>query len=69
MSSGRAWSPSDTGPRQIRLEGFNVGLIRWFELADADSIAGDGWGLLRSAYSVKPAYDVMHHAVRAHDPC
>lgn len=50
-------------------EGFNVGLIQWFQLADADSIAGDGWGLLRSDYSTKPAYAVMHHAVRAHEPC
>ncbi|MGH9086101.1 MAG: hypothetical protein ACRDYW_11660 [Acidimicrobiales bacterium] len=50
-------------------EGFNVGLIQWFQLADADSIVGDGWGLLRSDYSTKPAYDVMRHAVRAHDPC
>jgi hypothetical protein len=48
---------------------FNVGLLQWFQLADADSLVGDGWGLLRSDYSPKPAYDVLHHVVRAHAPC
>lgn len=45
-------------------EGFNVGLIQWFQLADARSTVGDGWGLLRSDYTRKPAYDVMRDAVQ-----
>ena len=50
-------------------DGLNVGLIQWFQLADADSTVGDGWGLLRSDYSPKPAFDVMRDAVREHRPC
>jgi len=42
--------------------GFGVGLLQWFELADATSPAGDGWGLLRPDYSPKPAFDVMRDA-------
>lgn len=43
-------------------EGLNVGLLQWFELADADSTLGDGWGLLRNDYSRKPAFEVMRTA-------
>ena len=50
-------------------DGLNVGLIQWFQLADAASTLGDGWGLLRADYTPKPAYDVMRDAVRAHVPC
>ena len=50
-------------------DGLNVGLIQWFQLADADSTVGDGWGLLRSDYSRKPAFGVMRDAVQAHHPC
>ena len=50
-------------------EGLNVQLIQWFQLADADSPVGDGWGLLDSSYQPKPAYGVMRDAVRTHDPC
>jgi hypothetical protein len=40
-------------------EGFNVGLLQWFQLADADSTLGDGWGVLDSGYNPKPAFEVM----------
>lgn len=40
-------------------EGLNVGLLQWFQLADARSTLNDGWGLLRADYSPKPAFDVM----------
>jgi hypothetical protein len=50
-------------------EGLNVGLIQWFQLADADSTVGDGWGLLRSDYSPKPAFEVLREAVQQHVPC
>ena len=50
-------------------EGLNVGLIQWFQLADAESQVNDGWGLLRSDYTAKSAYDVMRAAVRSHAPC
>lgn len=46
-------------------EGFNVGLIQWFQLADARAPVGDGWGLLRDDYSRKPAFSVMQDAVQA----
>jgi len=46
-------------------EGFNVGLIQWFQLADARSTVGDGWGLLRDDYSRKPAFHVMRDAVQS----
>ena len=42
-------------------QGFNVELLQWFQLADADSTLGDGWGLLDSNYSPKPAFDVMRN--------
>jgi hypothetical protein len=42
--------------------GFGVGLLQWFQLADADSPLGDGWGLVRADYSPKPAFDVMRQA-------
>jgi hypothetical protein len=42
--------------------GFNVGLLQWFQLADADSTLGDGWGLLDSHYVPKPAFEVMRTA-------
>ena len=42
--------------------GFNVGLLQWFQLADADSRLGDGWGLLRDDYGRKPAFAVMRDA-------
>ena len=42
-------------------QGFNVGLLQWFQLADADSTLGDGWGLLDSSYMPKPAYEVMRN--------
>jgi hypothetical protein len=50
-------------------EGLNVALIQWFQLADANSTIGDGWGLIDAAYQPKPAYDVMRDAVRSHEPC
>jgi hypothetical protein len=40
-------------------KGFNVGLLQWFQLADANSTLGDGWGLLDSNYDPKPAFEVM----------
>jgi hypothetical protein len=40
-------------------KGFNVGLLQWFQLADAESTLGDGWGLLDSNYVPKPAFEVM----------
>jgi hypothetical protein len=43
-------------------DGLNVGLLQWFQLADADSTLGDGWGLLRADYSPKPAFAVMRDA-------
>ena len=42
--------------------GFGVGLLQWFELADATSPLGDGWGLVRADYSPKPAFAVMRDA-------
>lgn len=39
--------------------GYNVGLLQWFQLADAASTLGDGWGLLRPDYARKPAFAVM----------
>lgn len=42
--------------------GLNVGLLQWFQLADATSTLGDGWGLLRADYSRKPAFGVMRDA-------
>ena len=39
--------------------GLNVGLLQWFQLADAMSPLGDGWGLLRVDYTPKPAFFVM----------
>jgi len=39
-----------------------VGLLQWFQLADANSTLGDGWGILRADYSSKPAFDVMRDA-------
>jgi hypothetical protein len=50
-------------------DGLNVALIQWFQLADAHSTIGDGWGLIDAAYQPKPAYGVMRDAVRAHEPC
>lgn len=49
--------------------GLNVQLIQWFQLADAESTLGDGWGLVDSAYEPKPAYYVMRDAARRHVPC
>ncbi|MEY2403256.1 MAG: hypothetical protein QOD38_807, partial [Acidimicrobiaceae bacterium] len=43
-------------------KGFNVGLLQWFQLADADSALGDGWGLLDRNYDPKPAFEVMRTA-------
>lgn len=43
-------------------EGLNVGLLQWFQLADAETAVGDGWGLLRADYSRKPAFAVMRDA-------
>ena len=43
-------------------EGFNVGLLQWFQLTDAESRLGDGWGVLRPDYSRKPAFCVMRDA-------
>ena len=40
-------------------EGLNVALLQWFQLADATSPLGDGWGLLRADYTPKPAFFVM----------
>jgi hypothetical protein len=42
--------------------GYGVGLLQWFQLADAASPLGDGWGMLRADYSPKPAFDVMRNA-------
>ena len=42
--------------------GLNVRLLQWFQLADAESPVGDGWGLLRDDYSPKPAFDVMRRS-------
>jgi len=42
--------------------GFGVGLLQWFQLADANSTLGDGWGLVRADYSPKPAFTVMRDA-------
>ena len=42
--------------------GLNVGLLGWFQLADAVSPIGDGWGLLRADYTRKPAFEVLRHA-------
>ena len=42
--------------------GFGVGLLQWFQLADANSTLGDGWGLVRPDYSAKPAFNVMRDA-------
>jgi hypothetical protein len=39
--------------------GLNVRLLQWFQLADANSPLGDGWGLVRADYTPKPAFDVM----------
>jgi hypothetical protein len=44
--------------------GLNVGLLCWFQLADATSTLDDGWGLLRADYSRKPAFDVLRDAAR-----
>lgn len=50
--------------------GLNVGLLQWFELTDADSTLGDGWGLLRPDFSRKPAFCVLKRAVQGADaPC
>ena len=50
--------------------GLNVGLLQWFELTDAQSALGDGWGLLRSDFSEKPAFCVMKRAVQGSQaPC
>jgi hypothetical protein len=40
-------------------QGLNVGLLQWFQLADAESDLGDGWGLVRADYSPKPAFQVF----------
>ncbi|MCU1447991.1 MAG: hypothetical protein JWP02_161 [Acidimicrobiales bacterium] len=42
--------------------GFGVGLLQWFQLADATSPLGDGWGVLRADYSPKPAFVAMRDA-------
>lgn len=42
--------------------GFNVGLLQWFQLTDAESDLGDGWGIVRPDYSRKPAFCVMRDA-------
>jgi len=39
--------------------GLNVRLLQWFQLTDAVSPIGDGWGLLRADYTPKPAFEVM----------
>ncbi len=44
--------------------GLNVGLLQWFQLADAESALGDGWGLLRADYSRKPAFEIMRGAAK-----
>jgi hypothetical protein len=41
----------------------HVALLMWFQLADAQSLLGDGWGLVRADYSRKPAFSVMKAAV------
>ena len=43
-------------------QGLNVGLLQWFQLADATSDLGDGWGLVRADYSRKPAFHVFRDA-------
>jgi hypothetical protein len=43
--------------------GFNVGLLQWFQLTDAESQLGDGWGIVRPDYTRKPAFCVMRDAV------
>lgn len=43
-------------------DGFNVALLQWFELTDADSTLGDGWGVVRPDFSRKPAFCVMRDA-------
>jgi len=49
-------------------KGFNVRLLQWFQLTDADSPVGDGWGILRPDYSRKPAFCVMRDATRTRIP-
>lgn len=46
-------------------EGLGVELLQWFQLTDARSPLGDGWGLLRNDWSRKPAFEVMREAVAA----
>ena len=48
--------------------GFNVRLLQWFQLTDAKSRLGDGWGVLRPDYSRKPAFCVMRDATRDRKP-
>ena len=48
--------------------GFNVELLQWFQLTDADSALGDGWGIVRSDYSRKPAFCVMRDATPGRVP-
>jgi hypothetical protein len=48
-------------------EGFNVGLLQWFQLTDAESQLGDGWGILRPDHTRKPAFCVMRDA-RGREP-
>lgn len=63
-------APLRTEARQARAlaayiratRGLNVELLQWFQLADAESLVGDGWGLLRADYSRKPAFAVMRDA-------
>ncbi|MHB8467143.1 MAG: hypothetical protein ACYDH6_11595 [Acidimicrobiales bacterium] len=43
-------------------KGYGVGLLQWFQLTDARSPVGDGWGLVRADYVPKPAFDVMRTA-------
>ena len=45
-------------------QGLNVGLLQWFELTDAQSTLGDGWGLLRPDFSRKPVFCVLKRAVQ-----
>ena len=49
-------------------EGFNVGLLQWFQLTDAESPLGDGWGVVRPDYSRKPAFCVMRDATPGRIP-
>ena len=49
-------------------QGLNVQLLQWFQLADANSALGDGWGLLRADYTPKPAFEVMRRAQRSASP-